>query len=203
MKTCSVEGCGNKYRARGYCSTHYSHWLKERNINLVTHPHRANMARTLSDIMQRCYNPNHKEYKDYGGRGITVCDRWRFGENHLHGFECFMTDMGDKPSTEYSIDRIDNDKGYSPDNCRWATPTQQIGNRRKNKNNTSGYIGVFWHKQGLAWVAYIGRTNNQSKSKNLGLYKDKIEAAKAYDRWVIANRDTNATTNFPREQYLD
>lgn len=77
-------------------------------------------------IKIRCTNKNSAAYKDYGGRGITVCDRW------LNSFENFFADMGDRPSAQHSIDRINNDLGYSPDNCRWATKGEQSRNTRKN-----------------------------------------------------------------------
>lgn len=80
-----------------------------------------------SHIKARCYNSNNPAYKNYGGRGIKVCDRW------LNSFENFIADMGNRPTKKHSIDRIDNDKGYSPDNCRWATDIQQNRNTRKNR----------------------------------------------------------------------
>ncbi len=77
-------------------------------------------------MKDRCYNKNNSRYKDYGARGITVCDRWR------DSFEAFYEDMGKRPNSELSLDRIDNDKGYSPDNCRWATHSQQQLNKRRS-----------------------------------------------------------------------
>lgn len=75
-------------------------------------------------MRQRCQNPHHEKFKNWGARGITVCDAW--GD-----FETFSRDMGNPPSPLHSLDRIDNTKGYSPDNCRWATPKEQSTNTRK------------------------------------------------------------------------
>ncbi len=83
-------------------------------------------------IHQRCSNPNNDNYSRYGARGIAVCARWC-------SFENFLSDMGERP-VGMSIEREDNDKGYEPGNCRWATPLEQSRNRRDNRMIT--YQGV-------------------------------------------------------------
>lgn len=95
----------------------------------------------------RCYNENEPSFENYGGRGITVCDRWR------DSFENFFSDMGERPSPKHSIDRIDVNWNYEPSNCRWATATEQARNRRTK--NISGKCGVRFNKRSKKWTAEI------------------------------------------------
>jgi hypothetical protein len=85
----------------------------------------SNIYYRWAGIIQRCTNPNNKEYKHYGARGITVCERWL-------KFENFLKDMGLPPTDKCQIDRIDNDNNYCKENCRWTTPKINSRNRRDN-----------------------------------------------------------------------
>jgi hypothetical protein len=86
---------------------------------------------TWAGMLDRCRNANNKKWALYGGRGITVCDRWR-------QFEDFLADMGTRPTAHHSIDRIDNDGHYEPGNCRWATQKEQMRNVSYNRVLTFG-----------------------------------------------------------------
>ena len=84
------------------------------------------------NMKRRCYNKNQKDYPRYGGRGIFVCNRW------LDSYEAFLEDMGRRPSSRHSIDRIDNDGNYTPSNCRWADITEQ--NRNSSRSIVKSWI---------------------------------------------------------------
>lgn len=94
----------------------------------MTRPHYTPTYQSWQAMKQRCLQPNHPHYANYGGRGITICERWSIFTN-------FLEDMGERPA-DHSLDRINSDEGYSPTNCRWATRTEQNRNNAQNRNIT-------------------------------------------------------------------
>lgn len=116
------------------------------------------------DMVRRCTKPSCKDYSSYGAKGITVCERWLTFAN-------FFADMGDKPEGK-TLDRKDNAKGYAKENCRWATPKEQVANSRHPKVITIN--GVSRHV--LGWANHLGITNgalyHSAKKRRTTLYEE-------------------------------
>jgi len=176
MKTCSVSICEKVVTNTSMCSSHRHRKQRYGDPLVVKKVHgedRQNDPAYTSyrDMLRRCNNENSKYYSYYGGRGITVSERW-IG---VDGFGNFKSDMGSrKPGL--TLDRIDPNGNYEPSNCRWATRTVQLINQNLNSRNKSGHKGVWWDKNNKFWLTYI--TLN-GKRKHLGCFQSKLEAIEA------------------------
>lgn len=140
-----------------------------------------------SCIKQRCGNPKNCDFPDYGGRGITICNEW---QKDFQAFNDWALANG--YTDELTIDRKNVDGNYEPSNCRWANTLGQAQNQRMKSTNTSGYIGVDWSKTSNKWKAHI-TVNRQNIY--LGLFEDKLEAAKIYNAAAIKYHGVFAKQN--------
>lgn len=150
MTTGRIESCG--CAAVHGCLTH----------GLTSHP----LYYRWKNMMARCYKPVHGSYHDYGGRGITVCEEWHDVRNYI--------EWADPRYVEgQTVDRIDNDGDYSPDNCRFSNPSVQSINQRR-RNNKAGVTGV--RRCRNRWQAYIAL---HGKNTHLGTFDTLLDAAAA------------------------
>lgn len=179
-KLCSLSDCHKPKVSKGYCSTHYKRFIRtgrptaDRPLRSLhgysVKKSRHDLYETWVGMKKRCYTSTCAAFKYYGGRGIKVCDRWRYS------FPNFLEDMGERPDKKHSIDRIDVNGNYEPGNCRWATMKQQRANQGSRVVNSSGFIGV---KKVSAnrWIARIGI---DYKIINLGCFESPEEAYETY-----------------------
>ncbi len=126
------------------------------------------------NMLQRCLNSKNHKYKDYGGRGIVVCEKWK-------DFNEFYSDMGERPKDK-SIERLDVNGDYTPENCVWATAEQQARNKRVPSRCKTGTPGVYWKNE---CGKYQARINVDGKRISLGYYKD-------LDSAVMARKESEA-----------
>jgi len=124
--------------------------LHAESITKHGHSNRTGTYRSWQSMSDRCRNEHHKNYHRYGGRGITVCERWS-------SFENFLADMGERPDGK-TLDRIDNDGNYEPGNCRWATQADQTNNQSRNKvvcvDGVSKTLAQWGRDTGLGSLVY-------------------------------------------------
>jgi hypothetical protein len=190
--TCSIRLCDTNARTKGWCDKHYQRWKHHGSPNAQVKSFKAHGKSGEPEyklwvaIKQRCYNPKARYYHNYGGKGITMCDRW------LNDYETFINDIGQRPYKDASIDRIDGSKGYTPENCRWVDRTIQSINQRLAPNNTSGYRGVSWFKAAKAWRAYITAYKQRI---DIGYFSDKEEAAYIRDQFALVIHGSEAKLN--------
>ena len=177
MRVCKIINCTEKHHGLGYCKKHYRRykiygdpknheWKKENEKHgLENTPEYMIWAA----IKTRCYNKKNKRYKYYGGRGIGVCDHWR------DSFLAFYTDMGKRPFPKAQIDRIDNNGNYEPDNCRWATATENSRNRSNTKLTIAKAtrIRLMFHKPNISQIK-LARIYNVSQTVIHDVVNNKI-----------------------------
>ena len=147
------------------------------------------LYKTWLGMMERCYKKYSPYYNQYGAIGITVDESW-------HNFENFCKDMVEKPDSTYQLDRKDLNSGYSKENCRWATRSQNLCNRSKFKNSLLKYKGIKLTSSGK----YQASIRKDKKYYYLGLYKTQEEAALAYDEMAKILHGEYALLNFPQKR---
>lgn len=120
-KSCGCWPKNSQHRRRTHAAT---------IVSLGTVGRMENGYNIWTGVKQRCFTKSCRSYPNYGGRGITMAGHWRYGDGERTGYECFMADMGPRPSLQHSIDRINPDGNYEPGNCRWADAESQQNNKR-------------------------------------------------------------------------
>jgi hypothetical protein len=169
----TIIGLGLKNGTSKSCGCLRKEIMSQREVkNKIHGKWNTKIYQCWADMKQRCYNPKNKSYVNYGARGIGICEEWK---NNFQLFYDWAITNG--YSEDLTIDRINNDKDYFPENCRWAGFTLQNINQRQNKiRHSSPYIGVSFHKKSKKWRAQISINN---KKTCLGFYLNIEDAKKA------------------------
>ena len=141
-------------------------WISESYEFSLRNP---KMVECYKSMFARCYNKKNPSFPNYGGRGITVCDRW-------HNIANFFSDMEALHSDELSLDREDVNGNYNPENCCWRDRSWQQYNQRQQCKNTSGKTGVSFYKAGCTWEAYIHKDGKKIDLGKYKLFEDAVEA---------------------------
>lgn len=166
---------------------------KKKGINKTHGLTNSRFYRTWCNLIYRCSDIKNKDYINYGGRGIKVCEEWLDVRNFIAWCDSTYPNI-----SGLSLDRIDNDKGYSPENCRWVGASTQALNRRVQKNNKSGFVGITWRKRDSVWASNIYVNN---KLKHIGYYETIEEAVEARDNYIIENNlPYKLSTDYKREE---
>ena len=180
--------CGTEFKAntqnilRGNTKSCGCYQKRRTSESIKTHGLRnTRLYRIWGGIKDRTLNPKDKRYNYYGGRGITICEEWK---NDFMSFYNWAISNGYEENKGLSIDRIDNDGNYCPENCRWTTQTIQTRNQRIYKNNKSGYKGVSYTKKTDRYRAKICVNDKQI---HLGYFLTIVEGAIAYNNYIIEN----------------
>ena len=178
--------CGTEFKTNTYdinnghnksCGCYHKRRVKESN---KTHGlGYTKLYKIWTSMKNRVFNVKNTKYRDYGARGITICDDWKSDVKSFYDWA-----MSNGYLDGLSLDRIDNSGNYCPENCRWTTQTIQCRNQRIYKNNTSGYRGVCFKKDNNK---YIVRISIDKKNIYLGLYPTPEEGAIAYNNYIIEN----------------
>ena len=124
---CKSCGCLQKHKASSQCYLMHEKLLKHGHSRVTADGKRETEFTAWYEAKARCTRPHHRAYGNYGGRGIKMCERW------IESYDDFLADMGRKPTPCHSLERLDNSKGYGPENCAWATRESQANNTRTNR----------------------------------------------------------------------